>query len=243
VPVLAIFFLHQHRKSQRGASPLLETALFRDRAFTIGVLIILIFYSTLNSCYLAFALLVQVGLGRAPLQAGLILAANALAFMISSIIASRVPPEWRRSVLIAGAAIASAAGLLAAATAWSVTPLHSEELVPALIVWGIGQGLLMTPLLNTILSGVHEHHAGSASGVLSTTQQLGGSFGVAVVGILFFAVLDRARGLGSSEPQAYADAFMSASLYGAAGAAATCGLLFFLPKASLPCVSPRAPGA
>jgi hypothetical protein len=49
-----------------------------------------------------------------------------------------------------------------------------------------------------------------------------------VVGILFFYRLDHARLLGRSEPAAYADAFMAAALYGAAGAAVTCVLL--LPK-------------
>ena len=230
VPVLAIFAIHQHRKSLLGTSPLLETSLFRDRAFAVGILIVLIFYSTLNSIYLSLALLIQIGLARSPVHSGLILASNALAFMVSSIVAGRLPQAWGRSSLIAGAAIAAVASLIAAATARSVAPLHGEELIPALVLWGVGQGLLMTPLLNTIVGGVHAHNAGSAAGMLSTMQQVGGALGVAVVGILFFSRLDHAHLLGQSEPSAYADAFMAAVLYGAGGAAVTCALLHLLPK-------------
>jgi hypothetical protein len=101
-------------------------------------------------------------------------------------------------------------------------------LIPALVLWGVGQGL--TPLLKTILGGVREHNTGSASGMLSTMQQVGGAPGAAMVGILFFSRLDHARLLGRSEPAAYADGFMAAALYGAGGAAVTCALLLLLPK-------------
>ncbi len=231
LPVLAIFGFHQHAKSRRKASPLLETSLFRDRAFAFGVLIVLIFYSTLNSTYLSFALLVQIGLGRNSLDAGLILAANALTFMLSSIAAGWLRPERRRIALAGGGAICVLANLSMVATATWRMPLDAEAFVPALIIWGIGEGLVMTPLFNAILTGVDERHVGSASGMLSTMQQVGGAFGVAAVGILFFAALDHARLLGLSGAAAYADAFIAASLYGAVAAAITCALLFILPKA------------
>lgn len=57
VPVLACFAIHQHRRSLRQASPLLETGLFRDRAFAIGMLLVLAFYSSLNAFFLSVAFL------------------------------------------------------------------------------------------------------------------------------------------------------------------------------------------
>lgn len=230
LPILAVFAVHQHYKSQHAMSPLMETSLFRDRGFVVGVLVVLIFYSTLNSTYLALTLLMQIGLGLSPLHAGLILGINALAFMAASIVAGRLPPPWARLSLLLGATIAAASSVLAAATVVILTHnLSAEALIPALALWGVGMGFLMTPLLNQILSSVHEHHAGSASGLLSTMQQVGGAFGVAVVGILFFSALEQARSAGSTEAAAYAHAFLAASVYGAVGAAAAAGLISMLP--------------
>jgi EmrB/QacA subfamily drug resistance transporter len=230
VPVLAGFALHQHARSRRGAFPLLQTALFRDRAFAVGVLLALVFYSTLNSVYLAYAFLAQLGLGRSALAAGLVFSPAAVSFMIASIAAGRVAPEHRRAVLMAGAAIAALGEFAAAATALLGAPLQAEALIPALLLLGTGQGLLMTPLLNTVLGGIRDGDIGSASGMLSTMQQVGGAFGVAVAGILFAAVLDGARAAGLGEAAAYARAFAAAAGYGGLATLVTLGLLFALPK-------------
>lgn len=230
VPVLALFALHQHRKSLREASPLLETSLFRNRAFAVGAMLVLIFYSTLNSFFLAFAFLVQLGLQRSALEAGSIVSILAITFMIASLAAGRLTAHGRRRVLIAGAIIALLGNVLAAVTASAIAPLEAWTLIPALAVLGLGEGLLMTPLLNTILSGIHESHAGSASGMLSTMQQVGGALGVALVGILFFGTLDHARGQGAGEAVAYGQAFVTAASYCALATAVTLALLFQLPR-------------
>jgi EmrB/QacA subfamily drug resistance transporter len=216
LPVLALFVLHQQARSRAGAVPLVDMRLFRDRIFTRGLGIVLLFYSTLNASYLAFALLVQTGLGLTPLEAGLMLVCNAVTFMATSILAGRLPARRNPVALRIGAAIAATACASCAAAAWFAAPLHAGQLVPMLALWGIGQGLLITPLMNTILGQVAEHHAGAASGVLSTAQQVGGAFGVAVVGIVFFGTLDHARSLGLHETTAYAHAYAAACLYGAA---------------------------
>jgi hypothetical protein len=59
-------------------------------------------------------------------------------------------------------------------------------MIPALAVCGAGLGLVVAPLVNIILGGIHAGSAGSASGVLTTVQQVGGALGVAIIGIIFF---------------------------------------------------------
>lgn len=230
VPVLTFFAIHQHRRSLRQASPLLETSLFHDRAFAIGMLLVLTFYSSLNSFFLSTAFLLQLGLRQSPLEAGLIFSTLGVAFVIASVVAGRLTLHHRRAVLIGGAVMALLGYVLAGETAAIAAPLEARDLIPAFVVLGTGQGLLMTPLLNAILSGIHEGHAGSASGVLSTMQQVGGALGVAIVGILFFAALDHARAGGAAEPTAYAQAFTAAAIYGAAATAITLALLFALQR-------------
>ena len=69
------------------------------------------------------------------------------------------------------------------------TKVTGWDLIPSFIVSGLGLGTVIAPLLNIILAGVPGKDAGSASGVLTTFQQLGGAIGVAVVGVVFFGLL------------------------------------------------------
>lgn len=231
LPALAIFGLHQHRRSQRSAQPLLDTSLFGDRAFTIGLLLTLTFYSTLNSSFLAFAFFIQAGLHRSPFDAGLIFSTLAVAFAATSILSRRITAERRRFWLAIGAVVALIGSALAAATPF-IAPNIAEAMIPAMVVIGVGEGLFMMQLLNAVISSIHDRHAGSAAGVLSTMQQVGGAIGVAIVGLLFFGALDRARTVGLADAAAYGQALAAAFAYCVAALAATLGLLAALPRAS-----------
>lgn len=228
VPVLAVFAWLQHRKSVRQDSPLLQTDLVRNPSFTIGVVLILIYYSTHGSFFLAYAFLVQIGLGRSPLAAAVILSVVPAAFMVGSAIAGRAAAEKRRNVLAAGAVLVSVGSGAAAGTALLGGSMQAEALIPGLLLLGFGRGLLVTPLFNIILADVPQGNIGSASGVLSTIQQVGGTFGVALVGILFATVLMRARSAGIAEADAYCRAFAAASGYAALMALLVLALLFSL---------------
>ncbi|MEH2558034.1 EmrB/QacA subfamily drug resistance transporter [Bradyrhizobium algeriense] len=229
VPILAAFAWHQHGKSSRQDSPLLQTNLFRNPSFTIGVVLALVYYSTHSSFFLAYVFLVQDGLGRSPLAAAVILSVVPAAFMIGSIIAGRAAAEKRREVLAAGAALVVIGSGTAAGTALLGAPMQAEALIPGLLLLGFGRGLLVTPLFNTILADIPHGNIGSASGMLSTTQQVGGTFGVALVGILFTTVLIHARAAGAADAEAYGRAFAAASGYAALMGLFVLALLFCLP--------------
>ncbi|SMF60348.1 drug resistance transporter, EmrB/QacA subfamily [Tistlia consotensis] len=226
----AVFARHQHGKSRGGGAPLLPTGLFRNRAFLVGLLVSLLFYSTLNSFYLAFAFLIQQGLGRSPVTAGLLLTAVGIPFMTSSLLAGRLPAARRRGGLIAGAALSAVACLAAAAVARLAVPLTPAELVPAFVLLGLGNGFVIGPLLNTVLGAIPEDDIGSASGVIATMQQTGGALGIALVGLLFFGILGSARATGLAPAEAYGQGFAAAAAYAAAGNLVTFCLLFLLPR-------------
>jgi hypothetical protein len=59
-----------------------------------------------------------------------------------------------------------------------------------MVLAGMGLGLVVVPLVDVTLAEVVVRDAGAASGVLNTTRQLGQAFGVAVVGVVFFGILD-----------------------------------------------------
>jgi predicted MFS family arabinose efflux permease len=67
-------------------------------------------------------------------------------------------------------------------------PLGPAPLAALLVVFGIGQAMVMAPLYGLVLSKVPPAHAGSGGGVMMTVQQIGNGSGVAVVGTLYYAV-------------------------------------------------------
>jgi EmrB/QacA subfamily drug resistance transporter len=230
IPVLAIFVWRQHDKSRRLDSPLLQTDLFSNRMFTLGVLLVMLYYSTHSSFFLAYTFLAQIGLGRSPFSAGVILSTIPMTFMVGSSFAGRIAAERRLIVLSSGAAIKAVGHGAATGTALLAAPMRLEALIPALLLVGLGQGLFVTPLFNTALGGVRHVDIGSASGVLSTMQQIGAAFGVASVGILFATVLDHSRATGAAELDAYARAFAAVSGYAALTSGVIAALLFALHR-------------
>jgi hypothetical protein len=58
-----------------------------------------------------------------------------------------------------------------------------------MLVGGLGLGLITAPVANVVLANVSQQNAGSASGLLSTSIQLGAAIGIAVLGVIFFAIL------------------------------------------------------
>jgi hypothetical protein len=89
VAVLGVFGLHQRWKTSQGAFPLLNTDLFRDRGFTVGLFLILFFFGTIGPLMLSFSYLAQIGFARSPLTAALDFSPLAVCFTIVSLLAGR----------------------------------------------------------------------------------------------------------------------------------------------------------
>jgi hypothetical protein len=87
-------------------------------------------------------------------------------------------------------------------------------------------GLVQTPLLHAVLARIREDDVGTASGVLSTGQQVGGTLGVAIIGVLFYGALAHP----SQGAASYAHAFATGLSFNLAVAVITFLLLFALPQ-------------
>jgi EmrB/QacA subfamily drug resistance transporter len=228
VPVLAFFIRYERRLAARGGSPLVELGLFRDRVFVYGLLTISAFYGGLSAFFLAVTIFMQQGLGFSALTAGLTFAPFAVGFLIASSLAVKLTPWLGRRIMQCGAVLMALAlgGLIGVAFAYGQA-LGSGGLAPLLFVYGTGQGLIMPTLITTVLSGIPSRDAGSASGVLTTVQQVALALGVAGIGSVFFAVLGP-----QAHPQArdFAPALGSALACNIGLLGATFGLVFLLPR-------------
>jgi EmrB/QacA subfamily drug resistance transporter len=230
--VLAAFFLHQRWKTRLGLQPLLDTNLLADRAFTLGSLLILIFFATMTPLSFSFTLLAQVGYGRPPMISALDLACLAGAAAVSSLFTGRLSRLGVRRVLIGGAMFDLAGLLIGLATCALKKNFLPADLIPSLLLQGIGYGLFMTPILNAVLSGIQDRFVGAAAGVLTTMQRGGNAVGMAVLEIPFAASLDHARVAGFSNPAAYVHAFMAVSTCIVVMILVVIALLFLLPLGS-----------
>ena len=186
-PLFAAFAGYQLAVANRGGTPLLDPALFRQRTFGVGLLTQLAFWTGQASYFLVLALYLQLGRNLDALRAGLVFSILAGAYLVASMSAARLSRRYGRTVIVGGA-LALAAGHLAAVAAVEVAgPVLL--LTPGLLLAGAGMGLCIAPLTGVILAHVEPERAGAGSGLLSTVQQLGNSVGVAVIGIIFFGQL------------------------------------------------------
>jgi EmrB/QacA subfamily drug resistance transporter len=190
LPAFVLFVLYERVKTQRDGSPLVELSMFRDRAFTVGNLLSAIFFSSIPAFFLIFSLTLQIGLGFSALRAGLTTVPWAIGTSTASAMSVRLAPRLGKRILWIGSAvmILGMLGILLTIRARG-SALSGPELAPALLVAGLGMGCIIAPLINIILAGISQGDAGSASGVLTTMQQVGGAMGVAVVGVIFFGLI------------------------------------------------------
>jgi EmrB/QacA subfamily drug resistance transporter len=188
--LLFLFVRYEQGVTQRGGSPLVELSLFQDRAFVIGLLSGVCFFSGAAAFFLISTIFLQNGLGFSARAAGLTFSSFAVAFLASSLMSVRVQPKLGSRIINLGAALMMV-GL--AALLWMARSRESAltglELAPVLMTYGMGQGFVMPTLISTVLINIKGHDAGSASGVLTTVQQVSFAMGVAVIGTVFFSVL------------------------------------------------------
>ncbi|MCH1923335.1 MFS transporter [Shewanella sp. C32] len=228
VLMLVAFYYQQEHQRNANRLPLVDMRLLLQKRFTLGTLLVLLVYSTSSSFFLSFALLVQTGFGLDPLLAGSIFAPCSVGFVVASLVTPKLITKWGEKVIVVGALIyAVSIGLLIVQVYAAGAELEAVLLIPVLLIIGFGQGAIMTPLLNLVLGFVDEQQAGMASGVVSTVQQVGAAFGVAVIGILFSTALSVSNDSGELASQ-YSSAFVTGMLYNFAAAVMVCLLLMKL---------------
>jgi EmrB/QacA subfamily drug resistance transporter len=224
-PVLVMFVLYERWVLARGGSPLVELALFRNRAFVVGLITSLAFCCGLSAFFLTATLFLQDGLALSPTAASLAFAPFALGYLTASGAAVRLAPRLGSRVIPLGCTcMAVALAVLIALARVQGQAVTVLELMPVLLVYGVGQGLVFPALISTTLSRVPAGDAGSASGVLATVQQVAFSLGVALIGSVFFAAL------GPGAAGSHGGALSVALLCNVALLALTFVLAFRLPR-------------
>jgi EmrB/QacA subfamily drug resistance transporter len=234
IPALGLLALHQRRREQDGADPLIPPSLFRQRAFTGGMLATLAFFSGPPALFFVTTLTLQA-LDFSPLHTALSFVPLSIASVPAAAASVALAPRLGRRLTLGGAllvALGTAALLLAVQLAGA--GLTTWALLPGMIITGLGLGLVAPTLVDVVLAGVDPRDAGTASGALNTALQLGAAIGVALIGVVFFGALPHGRALATDPGAGHADAMASALWYAAGIAVLSLLAMLLLPKPTRP---------
>jgi EmrB/QacA subfamily drug resistance transporter len=225
-PVLWAFWLFERRQSAENRSPLVEPRLFRDKGFVVGLIVTCIYFAGHSSMLLVLSLYLQFSLGLNPMYAGFALVPFSFAFLLGSAISGKINGYLGRRSLHLGVAVL-VIGIVALALLAAQAPGHlTPSFVLACFIYGIGRGIVTSPLYNTVLSGIPLKDAGAASGVTSTMPQLANSIGIALIGAVVFGMIPK----NGASPADYAHGFIVSSFINLAMLGAAAGLIFLIPK-------------
>jgi EmrB/QacA subfamily drug resistance transporter len=202
----------------RSRAPLVPFRFFRLPNITGANVSGLLIGASLFSMFFFVSLYMQQVLGYKPLKAGLSYLPLAMTIILSAGIASQLVSRFGfKPILISGMALV-ATGLLM----FAGVPVHGSyvsDVLPASLVAGAGLGFSFVPVTIAAVSGVRDSDAGLASGLINTSQQIGGALGLAVLSTIATSrtndVMAAARGARTEVPHALTEGFSSAFTAGA----------------------------
>ena len=202
--LLVAFVLHERRSTH----PMLPLGIFRSRNFAVGNAATLLVYAGLGAATFFVAIYLQQVAGYSAVAAGVTLIPVTVIMFATSrrfgALADRIGP---RALMSAGPLIGGL-GLI-----WmGQQTTHVEfvsDLLPAILLFGVGLSMTVAPLTNTVLSAVPQHNAGVASGANNAISRVAGLLAIAAVGavvaVQFGSALDEqlaARDLGPAQQAA-----------------------------------------
>jgi EmrB/QacA subfamily drug resistance transporter len=186
VPALAgvaagvAFVLLERRRGRhpRQVPPMLPLGIFSSRQFTAINVITFVVYGAMGAVFFLLVLTLQVVAHFTPLQAGISLLPSTAAMLLLSsragALAQRIGPRW----LMTGGLLVAAAGL-ALLTRIGPHTSYVADVLPGVLLFGLGLSMTVAPLTATVLASADERHAGVASGVNNATARAAGLLAVA----------------------------------------------------------------
>ena len=202
VGLLVLFVVIESRVAQ----PLLPLRVVANRVRGGAFLIQAIVGSVLIGATLYLTFHFQIVLGMSPLVAGVAnVAMTVVILIVVPVLTKQLPAIGPRPLMIGGPLFA-AAGLFYLSF---VSPGGSyfTEVLPALVLLGIGLAALFVPLQNLALTGVAPHDAGAASATVNAAMQIGGSIGISVFTAIYARATEDSAASGTDRFQAFTDGY------------------------------------
>ncbi|NEE04216.1 MFS transporter [Phytoactinopolyspora halotolerans] len=206
----------------RSMAPLVPFRILGNRSLTGANVAGLLVGGSVVSMFFFVTLYMQQVLGYSPIEAGLAyLPLTAMIILCSGVASQLVTRFGARSIFVIGL------GLVVVALLWfsrvAVDGGYATDVLGPSLVAGAGFGLAFVPMTIAAVSGVQEQESGLASGLINTSQQIGGALGLAVLAAIATSRTDSLLASNNDDPAALADAlnagFQNAFVGGAVVAA------------------------
>src|SRR6266536_557635 len=177
-PLLLAAFVAAERRS---AQPLLPLRVILDRTRGGSYAVLGLTGIALFGVFLFLAYYLQGVKGYSPVTSGLLFLPFVGGILVSSTVSSIValPRVGPRALIAAGMLLST--GAMAYLTQLTVTSSYAAVILPAVIVMGLGFGIIFAVTINTATAGVRRQDAGVASALVNTMQQVGGSIGLSAL--------------------------------------------------------------
>jgi EmrB/QacA subfamily drug resistance transporter len=230
--LLAVFL----RIEARAASPVIPLSLFRLRSVATANAVGVLWAAAMFGWFFLSALYLQLVLGYSPLGVGLaFLPANLIMGAFSLGLSERIVVRWGIRPPLAMGMFLVAASLALFARA-PVEGIYVVDVLPGMILLGLGMGISFNPVLLAAMSEVQPSEAGLASGVANTSFMMGGALGLAVLASLADARTAGLTAAGVNRLAALTGGYHTAFVVGAVSAAtaATLGALLLRPGGAPP---------
>jgi EmrB/QacA subfamily drug resistance transporter len=182
------FVAFEIRLQKAGKDPLFDFSLLKSRGFGFGNLVVLIVAIGEFGVLFFLSLYLQIARDMSAINTGLTILPLAIAAFfagpLAAVAANKIGPKW---VVTTGMVLEA----VALFSLWHVVTVSVPiyYLYPVLVVYGVGIGLDIGQLTNTVLSSVPWQKAGEGSGINNTVRQVGSAFGVAIIGAVLVAVM------------------------------------------------------
>ena len=218
----------------RASAPLVPLGLFRGRNLSTANVVGVLWAAAMFAWFFLSALYLQLVLGYSPLQVGLaFVPANLIMAVLSLGLSAKLVLRFGiRAPLATGLGLA-AAGLALFARA-PVDGVFVVDVLPSMILLGLGAGMAFNPVLLAAMSDVEESEAGLASGVVNTSFMMGGALGLAVLASLAASQTESLAASGDSPLVALTGGYHAAFLVGALFAAVAAVLGAVLLRTAAP---------
>ena len=184
------FILWERSYRRRGRSPIVHLELFGRRSYRNGILVAMVYFAGMPASFLVTTLYLQEGLHIEPLAAGLATVPFAVGSAVAAWWGGRLVERFGRALVVVGLAVV-VAGILLLLSAATLTPPAASPwfMAGAMLVGGIGGGLVISPNQTLTLSEVPPEEGSAAGSLAQLGQRVGTAVGVALVTAVFFAVV------------------------------------------------------
>jgi hypothetical protein len=217
--VLAVFYAVEARTS----APLVPLAILRRRNLAVANVVGVLWAAAMFAWFFLTALYLQLVLGYSPLDVGLaFLPANVIMAVFSLGFSARMVMRFGIKLPITAGLTLAAAGL-----AWLArAPADGDmlDVLPSMILLGIGAGMALNPVLLAATGEVEQSDAGLASGIVNTSFMMGGALGLAVLASVASSRTEALIAAGETHAGALVGGYHAAYVVGA-GFAALAALL------------------